>query len=401
MGIFEIVMSSAVLAALIGWIRGNKEDQLNYITGERSVWRKEMKECIEGLQTCRLKDIDKWLIKLKVNLNGYGCHNSGEYPEDMYLDFLRDEHIWKVIDEIETEHRKADYSERKIKHQKDKLIRLIVILLKFEWEKSKREVKANRLLFISLSILTGYVLIVCYFLFNIFSRRGEDTVTIISSSIVLGGTIIILYVITWLPNIVEQIKATRGKIRYKKVKRPLFYWLIGLLCEGMIVYALNLIIKSPAVSVASVCFFISLLIPIYQSSKEHQFYTEYDQSVIEILKLNTLTAYYNEKDKKGIRVIEDLMDKGINNYKIERKLETFLRDESFKNFVKNEPLESMLIPTGVKKYKKLQDLQRDTGTELLSFVSNNPSLCKCFFRYVTDNEIKYGLAEKETIEKWK
>ena len=277
----------------------------------------------------------------------------------------------------------------------------IVILLKFEWEKSKREVKANRLLFISLSILTGYVLIVCYFLFNIFSRRGEDTVTIISSSIVLGGTIIILYVITWLPNIVEQIKATRGKIRYKKVKRPLFYWLIGLLCEGMIVYALNLIIKSPAVSVASVCFFISLLIPIYQSSKEHQFYTEYDQSVIEILKLNTLTAYYNEKDKKGIRVIEDLMDKGINNYKIERKLETFLRDESFKNFVKNEPLESMLIPTGVKKYKKLQDLQRDTGTELLSFVSNNPSLCKCFFRYVTDNEIKYGLAEKETIEKWK
>lgn len=302
MNILEIVMSSAVVAALIGWIRGNKENQLTYITGERSVWRREMKECIEGLQTCRLRDIDKWLIKLKVNLNGYGCYNPGQYPENLYLDFLRDEHIWKVIDEIERECKKSNSLKKRIKHQKEKLVRLLVILLKFEWEKSKKEVKADKMLFISVASWLVYVLIVCYFVFHFLSEKGMETLAIVSFMALIIGSVTIFYLLSWSANIVDRIE--------------------------------------------------TLLIPIYKLSKDHQFYTEYDQSVIRVLELNTLLFYDRVPDKESTKVLEKLMDEGV-NCRIEDDIEVFLKDEYFRKFIENEPIESILFPRGVKKYKRL------------------------------------------------
>lgn len=352
MNILEIVMSSAVVAALIGWIRGNKENQLTYITGERSVWRREMKECIEGLQTCRLRDIDKWLIKLKVNLNGYGCYNPGQYPENLYLDFLRDEHIWKVIDEIERECKKSNSLKKRIKHQKEKLVRLLVILLKFEWEKSKKEVKADKMLFISVASWLVYVLIVCYFVFHFLSEKGMETLAIVSFMAVIIGSVTIFYLLSWSANIVDRIKTLRGKKWYRKIKIPIFSWTFGLFCEIMIIEALATVIESNAIFFISIFFFGSFLIPMYKLSKDHQFYTEYDQSVIRVLELNTLLFYDRVPDKESTKVLEKLMDEGV-NCRIEDDIEVFIKDEYFRKFIENEPIESILFPRGVKKYKRL------------------------------------------------
>lgn len=144
----------------------------------------------------------------------------------------------------------------------------------------------------------------------------------------------------------------------------------------------------------------TLLIPIYKLSKEHQFYTEYDQSVIRVLELNTLLFYDRVPDKESIKVLEKLMDEGV-NCRIEDDIEVFLKDEYFRKFIENEPIESILFPRGVKKYKRLYYSKTHTVTTLPDFISENPSLCKSFLRYTTNNDIQYGWAKKETIEGWK
>ena len=86
-----------------------------------------------------------------------------DIPMEMVAEYIRKD----LMDEIERECKKSNSSKKKIKHQKEKLVRLLVILLKFEWEKSKKEVKADKILFISVASWFAYVLIVCYFIFGI------------------------------------------------------------------------------------------------------------------------------------------------------------------------------------------------------------------------------------------
>ncbi len=44
MDFLEIILSSAVVVAVINMIMQNKNNKLQYITNERSNWRKELKE---------------------------------------------------------------------------------------------------------------------------------------------------------------------------------------------------------------------------------------------------------------------------------------------------------------------------------------------------------------------
>lgn len=89
-----------------------------------------------------------------------------------------------------------------------------------------------------------------------------------------------------------------------------------------IVSFMAVIIGSVTIFFISIFFFGSFLIPIYKLSKEHQFYTEYDQSVIRVLELNTLLFYDRVPDKESIKVLEKLMDEGV-NCRIEDDIEVF------------------------------------------------------------------------------
>lgn len=129
-----------------------------------------------------------------------------------------------------------------------------------------------------------------------------ETLAIVSFMAVIIGSVTIFYLLSWSANIVDRIE--------------------------------------------------TLLIRIYKLSKEHQFYTEYDQSVIRVLELNTLLFYDRVPDKESIKVLEKLMDEGV-NCRIEDDIEVFIKDEYFRKFIENEPIESILFPRGVKKYKRL------------------------------------------------
>lgn len=399
MEMFELLMSSVVIVAIIGWLQGNKENKLSYITGERGIWRKELKECMASFQTSDIKDLDVWLVRLKINLNGYGCHNSGEYPEDMYLDFFRDEHIWKLIDSLETELRKSDCSEEKVNRDKEKIVQCVTILLKFDWERSKREVKVNKTVFISLGLAGMYLLAVCYFLVEYFQRMQADIYHIITSCITVVGVILIFFFLTWFPTILDQTKIIRERKWYRKTNLS-FSWKAGIIGVGLIFLLLGgAFSRNSAFSVTSCVFIISCVIPIYQLASVHQFYTAYEQALIEILQIKELTVYLGVEDKESKEAMELLRSKGV-NYRVEKNMKGFSKDPEFCKFMQ----ENILTKVGIKKYHKVFKLK---GSEVpkeedgvLKFVSDNPAYCKIFFRYQTGDKTEYGKADKEMIKKW-
>ena len=354
MSIVEIIMSSAVVAAIIGWLRGNKEDQLNYITGERSTWRKELKECIEGFQTCRIEELDHWLIKLKVNLNGYGCHDSGEYPEDMYLNIFRDEHIWKLIDALEAEQKKSNYSKQRIQVIKKQIIQLILILLKFDWERSKREVKTNKLLIIACGIMGLYVLIVCYFIYAYLHKTVMNEEWVFNICLTTAGVILFFYFIAWIPIIIDRMEElSRTGKWYRKVMTPFFCWMIGAIGECFIWCVLIILLNNAVLVISYFMLLLSFQIPAYQLRRSHSPYIEYDQAVMGILKMNTLIVYGGGEDVVTNRAMETFLNKGV-IYGVEKDLKIFLQDEEFKKFIEETPVKSILLPAGRKKYKKIK-----------------------------------------------
>lgn len=115
----------AVLSAILMFINNSKRNQLDYITRERSEWRREIKSIIVDLLSG--KNRYDAISRLETQLNPYGRYDS---EEDEYKFYMNDAHIWKLVDNF-------DYSTKNVKI----LTRYLELLLKYDWERSKREVK--------------------------------------------------------------------------------------------------------------------------------------------------------------------------------------------------------------------------------------------------------------------
>ena len=78
--LLNILLSSAVIVALIEWISKNKSNYLQHITNNRAEWRKSLKDISVKLYKSDKRTIGSVFTELKVNLNSYGLHPSGNYP---------------------------------------------------------------------------------------------------------------------------------------------------------------------------------------------------------------------------------------------------------------------------------------------------------------------------------
>ena len=72
----------------------NKSSKLKYVTAERSEWRSQMRDITNELSSKKedKTSIDEILTKYKTRLNPYGDGHDNDY--------LRDGHIWKVINHL-------------------------------------------------------------------------------------------------------------------------------------------------------------------------------------------------------------------------------------------------------------------------------------------------------------
>lgn len=114
----------ATLSAILVFFSNSKRNQLDYITKERSDWRKLLKNIIYDLN-CNENDFSEVIVRLKSQINPYGYNLELKYNEEYYL---QDGHIWDLLEKSDLENKKED------------LIYFLELLLKFDWERSKNEI---------------------------------------------------------------------------------------------------------------------------------------------------------------------------------------------------------------------------------------------------------------------
>lgn len=142
----------AILSAILVFVNNSKRNRLDYITKERSEWRKQLKNIINDLNHNE-KDFFKVINRLKSQINPYGYRLGLKYNEEYYL---QDGHIWDLLDKYDLETKKED------------LVYFLELLLKFDWERSKNEIylKVGKALFntfiLFLSFL-GFCLLIYHF----------------------------------------------------------------------------------------------------------------------------------------------------------------------------------------------------------------------------------------------
>ena len=132
----KLILSSAVISAVISGcvavLNFKRQNNLQYITGKRKVWREEIRTIAQELNGASYKETLDALVRLKMRINAFG----NKEKDNLYM---YDAHIWKVIAEIE----EKKCSKKLLRLKQKQLIEYLALLLKFDWERSKKEVQGN------------------------------------------------------------------------------------------------------------------------------------------------------------------------------------------------------------------------------------------------------------------
>ena len=198
----------AVLSAFLTFINSSKKNKLDFITKERSEWRKEIKSIIVDLLGGNNRS--SAIKRLETQLNPYGRYVS---KEDGYNFYMNDGHIWELVDNF-------DYSNQSVKL----LTKYLEILLKYDWGRSKREIKVDVFnSFIYFILIIGSLSNSLLILFKI-NDLSQCIVLAISSYIMVTG---VFYLEKVTRNFKKKLK--RNTIYIMLLSLSMYYSIEGLL----------------------------------------------------------------------------------------------------------------------------------------------------------------------------
>lgn len=184
--IISAVGVGAIISTILTFIQANKRNNLDFVTKERSEWRKSMKDILVDLNSVSADEQKLAISRLKTQINPYGKNREVKNSK-MY--FMNDGHIWDLLNN-ETD--KIDF---------DKLSLYVNLLLKYDWERSKREIRIkpstffDKLLYVTLLLASFYT---CILAFK-------------SSWIYVILSIISMFLIIFQPTITKAIKVNPPK----------------------------------------------------------------------------------------------------------------------------------------------------------------------------------------------
>ena len=116
----------AVLSAILVFINNSKKNKLDFITKERSEWRRDIQIILDDLG--KVGKRAEAIQRLKSRINPYGKNETVDNGDDFYL---HEGHIWSLINTIDISNTS----------QIEKLSDYVRLLWKYDWERSKREIK--------------------------------------------------------------------------------------------------------------------------------------------------------------------------------------------------------------------------------------------------------------------
>lgn len=129
------ILTSSVIAtvlSVVGNVLSNRrKNSLEYITKERSIWRKDIRTIAEEISTSDERTIHNALTKLQVRINAYDRFLNNKHPDG-------DQFLWMCIRLCENIKEKDA-----LNVIKKNLLVALSLMLKYDWERSKEEVKGN------------------------------------------------------------------------------------------------------------------------------------------------------------------------------------------------------------------------------------------------------------------
>lgn len=164
---YEIILTSSVMAALISTLSSmyssKRSGNLKYITEERQKWREEIRQIAEDIEGSSRTSVRKHLIRLKVRINANGkaqlmeaANQTDKNQDTKKISYYEDCHIWELIKKLENS------SVQDFKEKKENLINSLSLLLKYDWERQKREVLGSKVKRLHCFLYAVFALVAVY-----------------------------------------------------------------------------------------------------------------------------------------------------------------------------------------------------------------------------------------------
>lgn len=142
----EIIV--AIITGIVSLItllyKTNRESRLSRITDERTKWRDEIRKLSTAISIIDVEHMEgktkrifySKLSSLETRLNSYGINSK---------DYLKDCHIWRCIENLRNDNDCTN-------DEKNRLIKFLSLLLKYDWDRTKKECSLN------INELLGYII---------------------------------------------------------------------------------------------------------------------------------------------------------------------------------------------------------------------------------------------------
>ena len=292
--LLQIILSSTLIVAVINNFinvyNHNKDSKLQFITSERNNCRNEIKKIACELQKSTpdtggtSEDIKIILTKLKTRLNAYGIKRYSLNTANDPFDVFKDEHIWKIIYDME------------ISNDRNKvttLINYLSCLLKFDWERSKKEVLSQKMNYISMFFI---VVTLMSYLCIINKNQNFNLLTfrLILSQLSFFMFILVAYFILMIPMWIDQLEIFRT---YKWYRKKYNYSLVLSLISLFIIVTI-IILRYAHNSSFGTVFSISYLLALCSSLLSHEetvkLYKDYDEALSFVISTNTSKSDINK-----------------------------------------------------------------------------------------------------------
>lgn len=178
--ILEMSALVALISAVISYITFRKSSGLTYVTQERKEWRDSIRLIAEKLETCTYKKRHAVLVQLKTRINAYGMEGDDE---------IQDAHIWKMEQKMET------CTKEEFDCLRKEMILYLAALLKYDWERSKKEVYGNVIKVVGLVFLTMALFLFVLEVKTLYGEGIEETLPLLCTSLLLVGGGVLVTVI--------------------------------------------------------------------------------------------------------------------------------------------------------------------------------------------------------------
>lgn len=334
MEIAKILLSSAVIVAIINVFQQSKSNKLKYITDERAEWRSCLKKIVVDIETANSETIKIPLTELKLNINYYGNLEMNSISKEK-INVFKDQHIWETIHLLE---KCCDNEPDKFEEYKKRLVDYIGFLLKFDWERSKYETKSDY------SILVSIVLIMASAISVLVEYYTKNIKIDIWNVLQLCGVFIMPSVFSWIPVMIQKVEVMRTRNWYRDVEYMLALWLSSLVFYIIISLITQYELKLD-VNIWSFLYFCSFVCSVCYISNERHVYIEYSNALNTYMSLDNVIIYYKRMslsllrtfmyfNKFGIEFCEEELKSNTLDLKIFESAEN-KEDKTLVKFVKN------------------------------------------------------------------